>query len=74
MNARTENAKILTGDLNTLGIIRDAARSSRQRIVDGRAKEAMAIFEYELTARIETLAKASGLEQPVPVLPTTRKS
>jgi hypothetical protein len=57
MNAKTDD-KVLTVHLDTLHVIRDAARAARQRIVDGRAKEAMAIFEHELTNRLETFARA----------------
>jgi hypothetical protein len=73
MNARTDNAQTKTFDLDTLSIIRDSARSARLRIIDGRAKEAMAIFEHELNVRIETLAKASGVPKPEPIIPTMRK-
>lgn len=40
-----------------LRLVHSAAKSARLRIVDGRAREAMAIFEHELHYRIEAFTK-----------------
>lgn len=40
-----------------LNLVHSAARAARLRIVDGRAREAMAIFEHELHYRIEAFLK-----------------
>jgi hypothetical protein len=74
MNAKTDDRKITSAELGTLGIIRDAARSARARIQDSRAREAIAIFEHELSVRLETMTKlhaaqAASAPPPGPPLP-----
>lgn len=61
MNDKTDDKAALHPNLDTLRVMRDAARSARQRIIDGRAREAMAIFEHELTSRISTFEKAAPI-------------
>lgn len=40
-----------------LNLIHSAAKAARLRIVDGRAREAMALFEHELRFRIDAYIK-----------------
>lgn len=69
MTEKIDDKTAMRPNLDTLRVIRDAARAARQRIIDGRAREGMAIFEHELTARIETFAKTMPPVPPVNVPP-----
>lgn len=66
MNAKTDDKLARQAHLDTLHVIRDAVRAARQRIVDGRAREGMAILEHELTNRLETFAKAQAKPEVKP--------